>query len=568
MANSPLVSIVILNWNGLDDTLVCLENVRKLDYQNFEVILVDNGSSAKQKRILSKINDVIYVDLPQNTGFTGGHIEGLKHAKGEFILLLNNDAVIHPSYIKNAIPIFNNPTVAVVGGRAYFWDDTNPILDASNEFYSYLEVNPLNGETAMNMSDRGMKQKVNTVSGSAVIVRRKIIDKVGYLEPSFFAYYEETDLFARIKRAGYDVIYSPDLHIWHRNGASSGAKDGSYFFFYHIFRNRFMFAIRNFEYSYFKRFISSYLRLGFRYIRKSHEGEVQHTLARSYRNAMLYNLSHLPTLLLQRRSIFKLNPKYNYCRTVVSEQIHFTYIFGCKLLTNKSLDAAIKSSTNLQATDELVILYEEISDDINIHSLPKNIRLVKSNQNMELAVVHEAKTANGSHIIFSKGHSLDLNEYRYMLSSSKALKRLVYFDNTDDNIVFIAKTSYFAEMTTGVGTTYTMTFLMNYIAKYASLSGELIKSAGFHSNENDGQQLAVQTYKLNSKKSSRNIVSRLKQTRITRLVTAAAKWLTSKEVSRETKRRRIGNILYLGVHLKFRGCVNELKVMYKESGVK
>ena len=316
----PLFSIVILNWNGLEDTLLCLEYVKRLDYKNFEIILVDNGSSDQEKNKLKTVKGIKYIDLPKNLGFTGGHIEGLKKANGEFILLLNNDVVIQKDYLKNAVSIFNDDSVAVVGGRSYYWDDKNKINNESNEFYSYLDVDPYTGETPMKNSDSGANQIVNTVSGSAVVVRRSVVDRVGYIDNQFFAYYEETDLFARLKRAGYKIIYSPNLRIWHRNGASSGLNEGSYFFFYQIFRNRFVFAIRNFEFSFLIKFLFNYHKSGLKYIIKWREGIVQKRIAKAYLMAILTNYCHIFRLIKERRKIISSNPGYTYCKNVLIEQ--------------------------------------------------------------------------------------------------------------------------------------------------------------------------------------------------------------------------------------------------------
>src|SRR5690606_5067266 len=103
----PLVSIVVLNWNGLEHTKVCLQHVRKLDYPNYELIVVDNGSKKSEKQYLKryaeKTPNTRFVDNPVNRGFTGGHIDGLAVASGEFIVLLNNDAVMKSNYLKKAL---------------------------------------------------------------------------------------------------------------------------------------------------------------------------------------------------------------------------------------------------------------------------------------------------------------------------------------------------------------------------------------------------------------------------------------------------------------------------------
>lgn len=292
----PLVSIVILNWNGLNDTKVCLDYVRKLDYKEKEIVLVDNGSSQKEKDYLAREDGIIFVSNPTNLGFTGGHIKGLEHCSGDFIFLLNNDAVVKSNYITEALKDFDDPNVGIVGGRAYFWDERHAILDENNPFYTYQNIDIHTAEAFMQTTDQGIKQEVNNLSGSAIIVRKSAIDKVGYLYKPFFAYFEETDLASRMKRANYKVLYDPGLHIWHRGGASSGANTGSYFFFYHIFRNRFVFATRNFERSYMFKFWLHFLKTGLLSFIKLLFSKENHTMHKAYFLAFLYCVITSPSL--------------------------------------------------------------------------------------------------------------------------------------------------------------------------------------------------------------------------------------------------------------------------------
>src|SRR2546428_134912 len=89
----PLVSVVILSWNTLEETRECLKNVRELNYPKTEIIVVDNGSRDGSKDFLAAQKDIVYVDLPKNTGFTGGQIAGYKVAKGKYLALINTDAL-------------------------------------------------------------------------------------------------------------------------------------------------------------------------------------------------------------------------------------------------------------------------------------------------------------------------------------------------------------------------------------------------------------------------------------------------------------------------------------------
>ena len=95
----PLISVVMLNWNGLEDTKSCIASLKKSTYSNFEIIIVDNGSEDGSKEWLKSQDDLVLVDLPKNEGVTGGHIEGHKVSKGEFIANLNNDATVDENWL-------------------------------------------------------------------------------------------------------------------------------------------------------------------------------------------------------------------------------------------------------------------------------------------------------------------------------------------------------------------------------------------------------------------------------------------------------------------------------------
>lgn len=396
MANKPLVSIVILNWNGLEDTKLCIEHTLKQTYSNYEIIIVDNGSSKAQKKYLSKLENIIYVDNKTNKGFTGGHIDGLAHANGDYILLFNNDAVPKSDYVEKAVEILqNNPEAAAVGGRAYFWNDNEELFDESNNFYSYQEIDLYTGEARSLQSDAGQIQEVNNVSGSAVLVRKDVIDKIGYLYEPFFAYFEETDLFARTKRAGYKVLYSPNLKIWHRNGGSSGSTSGSYFFYYQIFRNRYIFAIRNFQASYLPAFLKNYLKISLkslarRYFRKSSD----ETINKAYSNAALTSLLSTPRLLLSRHKLANLLGPSDYNTLIFKEQKGVSIVVDATIATEEEIKSFIaKVSHDKNILHEYIIVTKEVKGiyrDENskrirfvvdkgwLHSAPINIGIIAS----------------------------------------------------------------------------------------------------------------------------------------------------------------------------------------------
>jgi GT2 family glycosyltransferase len=308
----PVVSFVVLNWNGLEDTLECLDSIRKQTIKEFEIIVVDNGSAAEQKTKLRQIADITLIDFPENTGFTGGQIAAYQKASGDYIALINNDAVIDTDWAREGLSFFeSDEKVAAVGSKIYSWNEQKgekPFLD-KNPFLSYWIVNLKTGHTKPTTYGSA-PVSVDSVSGSGVMISRRAIQKVGYFDNTFFAYYEETDLFARFKRVGYKVMYNPAMQIWHKSGQST--KSIPDFYLYHMHRNRFIFAVKNYDRPFLYAFLFFYAKEWLRALtRIAKHGTKTQREAVNLVKAGLWNTLHLPATFSKRISIQKLGPTYS-----------------------------------------------------------------------------------------------------------------------------------------------------------------------------------------------------------------------------------------------------------------
>jgi GT2 family glycosyltransferase len=362
----PLFSIVIVNWNKKEDTLFCIEHVRKLDYPNFEIIVVDNGSIDGSNKMLKDIDDIKYVRLDTNTGFTGGHIAGLNASSGEYIVLLNNDAVIKHDYLNIALKHFEDSSdIGAVGGRAYWWDEENPVLSEKGPYYSYQSINPITAEAITHQDDGGVHHEVNNVSGSCAVVSREAVEKVGYLYDDFFAYYEETDLFARMKRAGLKVVYDPKLSIWHKNGASSTP----YFQYKQLFKNRFLFAVRNFDSFHLKKFLKNYTKTGLKSLVYSLKRTEFSALHKGFRDGFIHNLIHFPSAFRSRSALQKELDPSNYNQKLYSENslVSFVVSVSSNSVSENWIDYANKNE---------LIEFMFVSKNPIKNTLPANCKVV------------------------------------------------------------------------------------------------------------------------------------------------------------------------------------------------
>lgn len=374
---TPLVSIVLVNWNGLEDTKVCLEYIRKQTYSNIKIIVVDNGSKDGSVDYLETIHDITLLKNSKNLGFTGGHITGYTAVEGEYVLLLNNDAVMDTEYVERGVAYLQmDSSIAVLGGRAYQWNENNPLLDKTNSFYAYQDINPITAEGIFRQVDEGIPRDVNNVSGSCVFIRRSVINEVGYLHDPFFAYYEESDLFARIKRAGHRIVYHPELVIWHANGKTA-ARKGSSFSFYMMMRNRFRFAVRNFDGWALRRFLKFYVKMGVVSSCKALLPKDAYMMDRAYARAFWRNVFTGWLAGLERRQLARQLPANNYTQQIIREQTTISII-----TTHTNPTNLIPASEHLAPWDELLVVTREPQEltrttDWGIASRPARLCVVR-----------------------------------------------------------------------------------------------------------------------------------------------------------------------------------------------
>lgn len=364
------MSVIILNWNRIDDTLSCLESLKKQTFKDFETIVVDNGSHDTSKSVLEKRDDIIFIDNPTNRGFTGGHIDGSNRARGEYIFVLNNDAIVDPHYIEVAVKILtDNDNIAVVGGRSYQWRHSNDKYKDSVPYYAFQKIDPITGEGIFEQTDQGFTHCVNWVSGSAMVVRKEVLRKTGYFYEPFFAYYEESDLFARMLTHGFKIVYSPDLKIWHKDGSSST----SLYQFKQLFRNRYGFVIRNFDSNVLPVFLKAHTKLlakGFvkRLLDKGATDTSQREINHALTYAALRNIVETPRLLHSRNAIKKPKSTHTYSKLLQIERVGLSFVLDANTSSFPAKDFIdwIKSTSfNHYNIEYVLVCAKERKDELN-----------------------------------------------------------------------------------------------------------------------------------------------------------------------------------------------------------
>jgi len=235
-----LVSVLIVNWNGKHFLDGCFTTLFAQTYKNFEVIMVDNASKdGSIEYTKEKYPQIKLVLNDENYGFAKGNRIGLDYCKGEYIFLLNNDTELHPDVLKNLVEALQPENVGGVCGK---------IMSLTNKekcIFTLPKINSLTGK-AVWINEDSEKCKVDYLSGNSLMMKKSIIDKIGFLDEAYFAYFEETDLCARMIRAGYDLMYIPEVIVWHKEMGSTP----SWFNKYYMMRNQIRFILKNFDVKY------------------------------------------------------------------------------------------------------------------------------------------------------------------------------------------------------------------------------------------------------------------------------------------------------------------------------
>lgn len=258
---SPLVSIIILTYqNGLPHVKKCLKSLLKVKYDNFEIILVDNGSTDETvKEVLSiryKVLGIKLIKNKKNLGFAKANNQATKIAKGKYILFLNNDTEVTPGFLSILVrDLENDKAIGVVQPkiRQLLAKDK---LDACASYLTNTGFLYHYGYS-QNQSHKRFSKKLFMYSakGACFLARKKLIDKIGLFDDDYFAYFEDSDFCHRVWLSGSKVLYEPLSEIYHLGGAAPEGsarrgpdKEVSPVIQFHSYKNRIATYIKNFEY--------------------------------------------------------------------------------------------------------------------------------------------------------------------------------------------------------------------------------------------------------------------------------------------------------------------------------
>jgi len=236
--SSPKISVIIVNYNGKKLLENCLESLFKTDYNNFEVILVDNNSTDGSMEFVTKnYPKIIVIKLDSNKGFAEPNNIGAKIAKGEYLLFLNNDTVTTTNFISEMVKVLEKDEKIAICQSLLLKPDGN--IDSSGDFIDKMGI-VYNSKTKTDEI-----KEISSARGASMLIRKKIFDKLGGFDEKFFFSFEDVDLGWRSWILGYKVVIVPNSIVYHSAGKTSSNFKPEVAF--HGLKNQLSMKITNFE---------------------------------------------------------------------------------------------------------------------------------------------------------------------------------------------------------------------------------------------------------------------------------------------------------------------------------
>jgi len=225
----PLVSIVLLNWNGDEHVHRCLAHVAAQDYKPIEIIIVDNGSvDGSLQRIKEKYPEFVYIENQENRGFAAGMNQGFEASRGDFIIPLNQDVCLDREFVSQCVSkMLEDPKVGVIGGRVFSWIG-NELTDRlrKGEGEHWVMRKRFQGDGG---HYRDKPTLTFAPTGSFPFLRRKMLEDLRetsgcYYDESYETGWEDCDMWFRMHLRGWRCLFLPSAFGWHVGSGSVGGK--------------------------------------------------------------------------------------------------------------------------------------------------------------------------------------------------------------------------------------------------------------------------------------------------------------------------------------------------------
>ena len=239
----PLVTFIVVNWNGEAYIEECLQSLRSQDYGEYEIFVVDNGSTDNSINILEHFSEVKVIRNRNNRGFGPANNQALQEAQGDLVAFVNNDTVLDSRWLSRIVPAFEDSRTGMCAGKTLSYYERDRIDNTGHLLY----WDGLNRGRGRMQRDEGQFDSLCEAlfpSGCACVFRSTMLQQIGLFDEDFFLYGDDTELGLRARLAGWECSFVPSAVAYHRYSASTDPYDPLKFYF--VERNRFWVALKYF----------------------------------------------------------------------------------------------------------------------------------------------------------------------------------------------------------------------------------------------------------------------------------------------------------------------------------
>lgn len=301
----PKVSIIVLYFNEPKLTIDCLASLQAINYPRYEIIVVDNGSALDiAKSVKKQFPRVTVLRNEKNEGYAEGNNIGYKKATGEYILLLNNDAIVEKNFLNPLVnALEKDKHIAGVQPKILQYPHKE-MIDSVGSYFMYSGFLYHFGHNKEDQEKYNHASEIFSMKGACMLLRKSVVDKIGLFDKDYFAYFEETDLCQRIWLSGWTIQYIPISKIYHIGGQTS-KKLLSTFVQYNSYKNRIYTYCKNLEMITLLKVLPLHFFLcevvSFMYIVTG-----KFALAATMQRALWWNFVNIPRIIRERKRIQKL----------------------------------------------------------------------------------------------------------------------------------------------------------------------------------------------------------------------------------------------------------------------
>lgn len=221
-----LVSVVVLAWNQVDETIECLNSLSKSDYTNMEVLLVDNGSTdGTSQSIQRDFSQVRIIRTNSNVGIARGYNLGIEYSLGhgaDYVMVMNNDTVVAPRMISQLVgAMVGHPDIGMVMPKIFYYGNKNLLWSAGASWHpipprvTFIGLNSVDGPRFARTAP------IEYAPSCCLLISKSALEKVGYFDGGYYFYFDDWDYSTRLRNAGFKILLVAEAHLWHKVSMST-----------------------------------------------------------------------------------------------------------------------------------------------------------------------------------------------------------------------------------------------------------------------------------------------------------------------------------------------------------